>query len=187
MLYLLTGDVQTGKTRWLQQHVERLRTEGITCYGVIAPGDWVESKGPHANADGFEKRGIWNVLLPQGERIRFADRKDIALEQDTFEEGSEAGRIGLGWHISDEALAQVNQHLANLPEAPGKGLLVIDELGRLELVHDCGLTEAVRLLKAGPTAQYQDTLVVARDRLAHLVEEMFADIWGGCERIEPAL
>lgn len=190
MLYVLTGDIQIGKTRWLEEMVVRLRREGVTCYGVVAPGDWVQSAGAHANADGFEKLGIWNVLLPEGERIRFADRKDLAQESGTFQANSEAGRVGLGWHISDEAIAHVNQHFAAIPDMAcsnsGKGLLVVDELGRLELKFDGGLTEAVRLLEAGPTPCIQDALVVVRDTLAPLVEERFAAIWGGCERISPS-
>lgn len=189
MLYLLTGNVQTGKTRWLEQLVERLQGEGVVCYGVIAPGDWVPSSGPHANADGFEKLGIWNVLLPEGERIRFADRKDLAQEAGTFQANSEAGRVGLGWHISDEALARVNQHLAGIPQracaAGERGLLIVDELGRLELKFDGGLTEAVRLLEEGPTSCIQDALVVARDTLAPLVEDRFSTIWGGYKRLFP--
>lgn len=195
MLYILTGDVQIGKTRWLQQLVERLRDEGVTCYGVIAPGDWVASESPHANADGFEKLGIWNVLLPEGERIRFADRKDLAKANGSFDGESEAGRAGLGWHISDDALAKVNEHFATIArqcseaacdhaergESGSRGLLVVDELGRLELQHDGGLTEAVKLLEQGPQGCIQDALVVARDTLAPIVEERFAHIWGGCE------
>lgn len=191
MLYLLTGTIQIGKTRWLERLVQRLQAEGVICYGVVAPGDWVPSDGPQANADGLEKRGIWNVLLPEGERIRFAWRRD--LTPDPQEEAArEADAVGLGWRISDEALAQVNAHFARIGErcaaAPGdqRALLIVDELGRLELHHQGGLTEAVRLLERGPQGCLQDALVVARDTLAPLVEERFAALWGGCERLSPA-
>lgn len=190
MLYLLTGDVQIGKTRWLEGLVRQLDANGIMSFGVVAPGDWVPSNSPHANADGFEKRGIWNVLLPQGERIRFAWRRDLAPEGPSSG-AREADAAGLGWRISDEALAQVNAHFANIGERcptaldSSRVLLVVDELGRLELLHQGGLTEAVRLLERGPQGCMQDALVVARDVLAPLVEERFADRWGGCERIAP--
>lgn len=190
MLYLLTGDVQIGKTRWLERLVHALEGDGVACHGVIAPGDWVPSNGPHANEDGYEKRGIWNVMLPEGERIRFAWRRDLDPQADA-PNARESDAAKLGWRISDAALAQVNAHFARIGErcttAPQheRALLVVDELGRLELLHQGGLTEAVRLLEHGPCGCLQNALVVARDTLAPLVEERFAARWGGCERLEP--
>lgn len=189
MLYLLTGNVQTGKTRWLEDEIARLAETGVTCYGVMAPGDWMPSSGEHADANGFEKRGIWNVLLPDGERIRFADRRDIAEDQGIFKVQSEAGKAGLGWYIHDDAIERVNDHLAGVParvdEDGRRALLVIDELGRLELQHDGGLTEAVALMERGPQGALQDALVVVREELAPIAEERFAATWGGSTRIAP--
>lgn len=189
MLYLLTGDVQIGKSRWLTQLVDELSADDITCYGVLAPGDWVPSTSPKANADGFEKRGIWNVLLPGNERIKFAERKDLAQDHGTFDPESQAEHAGLGWHISEEALNKVNDHFAHIETlcdtATTKGLLVIDELGRLELQHNGGLTEAIRLLERGPFGCIQDALVVSRETLTPIVEDRFSKTWGGCERISP--
>lgn len=78
MLFLLTGEVQIGKTRWLESLVAELGAFGVPCAGVLAPGQWVPSTGPHADANGFEKLGIDNVLLPGGERVPFARRGDLA-------------------------------------------------------------------------------------------------------------
>ena len=36
MLYVLTGDIQTGKTRWLQETIAALEASGVSPYGVIA-------------------------------------------------------------------------------------------------------------------------------------------------------
>ena len=58
MLFLLTGEVQIGKTRWLESLVAELGAFGVPCAGVLAPGQWVPSTGPHADANGFEKLGI---------------------------------------------------------------------------------------------------------------------------------
>lgn len=189
MLYLLTGNVQTGKSRWLQQELARLTEDGVACHGVLAPGDWVPSDGAHADANGFEKLGIWNELLPEGERIRFADRRDIAKEHGLFEAQSEAGKAGLGWYIHDDAIARVNEHLAGIPARvegdDGRALLVIDELGRLELQHDGGLTEAVALMEHGPQGTMRDALVVVREELAPMAEKRFAEKWGGSTRIAP--
>ena len=42
MLYLLTGQVQTGKTRWLQGLVSAYEARGVVVGGVLAPGVWCE-------------------------------------------------------------------------------------------------------------------------------------------------
>ena len=68
MLFLLTGEVQIGKTRWLESLVTELADCGVSCVGVLAPGQWVPAEGEHADANGFEKLGIDNVLLPSGVR-----------------------------------------------------------------------------------------------------------------------
>ena len=190
MLFLLTGDVQIGKTRWLEHLVDELSDAGVPCYGVIAPGIWVESSSAHANEQGFEKLGIDNRLLPSGKTIRFADRVDIARDRGTFDAESEAGKVQLGWHIYDDALAEVNEHLATIPRlccecGDRRGLLVIDELGRLELDHDGGLVEAVRLLEAGPQDCIADALLVVRETLFAKAEQRFAKAWGGAKAIAP--
>ena len=263
MLFLLTGDVQIGKTRWLQALVEHLLGADIVCYGVLAPGIWVlasteetvdqaaaaalsihgqgvpdgkppkktpkklqektpkkSPEKPHplhnlsANgrcasvgqsaAGAFEKLGIDNLLLPQMERISFAMRADLAREQDLFDENAQASHAGLGWHISDQALNTVNQHLASVATLTAnghdktkgtdqqeqyrmerKGVLVIDEVGRLELHHDGGLIEAMRLLERGPVPGMEDALVVVRQTLVEEVAQRFADIWDGAMRINP--
>lgn len=58
----------------------------------------------------------------------------------TYADLSQAGRVGLGWHIDDAAIARVNEHLSSIEKRAEddrrRKLLVIDELGRLELDHD---------------------------------------------------
>lgn len=106
MLFLLTGEVQIGKTRWLESLVTELGAFGVPCAGVLAPGQWVPSMGPRADANGFEKLGIDNVLLPGGERIPFARRGDLARADGTFNEESQAAKAELAWHIDDAAIAR---------------------------------------------------------------------------------
>lgn len=106
MLFLLTGEVQIGKTRWLESLVTELADCGVSCVGVLAPGQWVPSEGEHADANGFEKLGIDNVLLPGGERIPFARRGDLARADGTFNEESQAAKAELAWHIDDAAIAR---------------------------------------------------------------------------------
>ena len=76
MLFLLTGDVQIGKTRWLERLAAELAGDGVPVAGVLAPGVW-RVREPHevpgerglAGEGRFEKLGIDNVLLPGGERV----------------------------------------------------------------------------------------------------------------------
>ena len=121
MLFLLTGDVQIGKTRWLEKLCGDLAAAGVCVAGVIAPGQWVPraegQPGGRHGFDGegrFEKLGIDNVLLPQGERIVFARRRDLAEGDQPFAQGEQAKAAQLAWAISDEAIAQVNDHFAML-------------------------------------------------------------------------
>lgn len=44
MLFVLTGDVQIGKTRWLERLVSDLEERRVISYGVIAPGIWVDRR-----------------------------------------------------------------------------------------------------------------------------------------------
>lgn len=206
MLFLLTGDVQIGKTRWLQRMTAELARDGVAVAGVLAPGVWRE-RAP-AGEGGFEKLGIDNVLLPGGERIGFARRRDLALAEGSFDPTSQSAAAQLAWEISDDAIERVNVHFDELAaEAraqrmlhakppfdracePGqadsaRGLLVVDELGRLELVRDGGLTSAVALLEAGPSARFPHALVVVRDWLCDRARGRFAEAWGDACPIAP--
>ncbi len=231
MLFFLTGEIQTGKTRWLSGLVEELEAAGVRVAGVLAPGVWRErgaeeiaaaARDAHAagggegsNASGrarrsacgggrFEKLGIDNLLLPQRERIAFARRADLAIEEGTHRPGSQSARAGLAWEIDDRAVARVNAHFARLagkradasadPEEGATGpadagadgsLLVVDELGRLELLGGEGLVEAMRLLEAGPSRRFPHALVVVRAGLLEKAHAVFGGIWEGMADIAP--
>lgn len=200
VLYILTGDVQIGKTRWLQALVSDLEARGAVCDGVIAPGVWREDE-----AGGFDKLGIDNELLPTHEVVHFARRDDLARAEGTFNANAQSAKAMLRWHISDEAIWKVNAHFdalieaatepqaADMPECtcvhadPAKRMLIVDELGRLELLRNEGLTSAMELLKRGPEERYECALLVVRDMfdLPHLAEMRFAAAWGGSKRISP--
>ena len=185
MLFILTGDIQIGKTCWLQALVGDLEASGRACAGVLAPGDWLPLGPGEDGRPRFEKLGISNELLPGHERVRFARRRDLAQAEGSYDEASQSAQAKLGWAIDDAAIERVNAHFAQLAEEgaqPAAGLLVVDELGQLELKRGAGLTEAVRLLDAGPTGRFPVAVVVVRDWLAPLARERFAPAWG-----EPAL
>lgn len=188
MLFLLTGEVQIGKTRWLESLVAELGAFGVPCAGVLAPGQWVPSTGPHADANGFEKLGIDNVLLPGGERVPFARRGDLARADGTFDEESQAAKAELAWHIDDAAIDRVNAHFDEITahaSAVAPGLLIVDELGRLEIWRGGGLTSAMALLAQGPTAAFPHALAVVRDYLLDDAEALFAEAWPDRCRISP--
>ena len=257
MLFILTGDVQSGKTRWLERLVAELAADGVESRGVLAPGVWRPRadgddgglRPPGSGEGAYEKLGIDNVLLPQGERLRFARRRDLAERDGQLNPASQSAAAQLAWEIPGESLARVNAHFemlakSTLPEqwtsdgaavstrsgrrAPdaavnfphsekrspdgrpfekaasvsretfvreeGEGgapaparpwLLVVDELGRLELERGCGLTAALDLVERGPVPGCPHALVVVRARLRDRAEERFAAAWGGCEALAP--
>ena len=193
MLFVLTGDVQIGKTRWLAKLVHELEATDATPYGVIAPGVWADRRNEpnpseHVDRNGFEKLGIDNVLLPSHERISFAQRADLAERTGAFDPNSQSAQAQLRWHINDAAIARVNEHFAtiasklNAREAPG--ILTVDELGQLELKRNGGLTEAVALLNAGPFPAAAHALIVVRETLLPSLEGRF-DNWGEKRFIKP--
>lgn len=202
MLFVLTGSVQTGKTRWLEELLGDLQRAGIEPCGVMAPGVWADRRDdpesfPHADANGYEKLGIDNVLLPGDERIAFARRADLAASEGSYDPSSQSGKAKLGWHISDEAINRVNGHLASLratdaigkladetADAPLARFLVIDELGRLELERGEGLTEAIGILEDGPAPDMPHALIVVREMLLPYLEGRFAR-WGEAANVNP--
>lgn len=199
MLFLLTGDVQIGKTRWLENLCASLQAAGTCVAGVVAPGQWAprpegQPGGKHGfdGAGRFEKLGIDNVLLPQGERIEFARRRDLAAGGKAFAEGAQAKAAKLGWAISDTAIAQVNAHFATLAKQAANetrlaphAMLVVDELGRLELLRGCGLTNALAILDAGPTPQFPHAIAVVRETLLDEARRRFEPHWGKVTVIGP--
>ena len=185
MLFFLTGDVQTGKTRWLQQLVDDLRSRGVETYGVLAPGTWIEHRDA-ADAKGrFEKTGIDNLLLPEGRLVPFARRRDLAQDAGSYDSSSQSGRANLAWAIDDQAIELVNGHLANVlartsnDASLSPGLLVIDELGQLELRRGEGLTAAMELIDRGAISALPHALVIVRRQLLDIARERFAQApWG---------
>ena len=164
MLFILTGDIRTGKTTWLEARVRELEAVGVPVRGVLAPGVW--RKG--------EKVEIENVLLPSREHVLLATPAGNGCS------------TGLGWDFDATVLARVNAHLVELAAASGDarpGLLVIDEVGPLELRRGGGLTAALALLDAGPKPAWPHALVVVRAALAEEVAARLRLAWGPAKLI----
>lgn len=187
MLYILTGDIQTGKTRWLTALMDELRNRGAHVYGITAPGVWVEPNDATKASigdDGIarEKVGIDNVLWPQVERIAFARRRDLC---DGNTGHAQSDNAQLGWAIDDAAIERVNEHFDWIGQAAARAsaaerahsLVVVDELGRLELLRGQGLTSALKLLDSGPAGSCEQALIVVREALLEPALERFASSW----------
>ena len=143
--------------------------------------------------------GIDNLLLPGKRKVPFARRRDLAQADGAYDEGSQAARADLKWAIDDAAIDIVNMHLDGFIEGEGvhSGLeerscpaqsrfLVIDELGRLELLAGGGLTSALALLDRGATPMFPHALAVVRESLLDAAFERFAEtLWNGMRAISP--
>lgn len=200
MLFILTAPQQTGKTCWLEALIAELDGYHIPTYGVIAPGRWKYIGEKRV------KLGIDNILLPTHEHFSLATKA-----------AGTSGTSGLGWTFSDTALSQVNAHFHELSHAAdigcfkdyaaaanyrkdsvgsascrnshAGGILIVDELGPLELLHGSGLTEALSVLQQGPRQEPQPlwshAVVVVRPSLVSAVKELLRGSWGTSELIQP--
>ena len=200
MLFILTGNIQTGKTRWLERAINALEQRGIEVCGVIAPGRWIECGGRGARDTGagaggaYEKTGIDNMLLPGRERIVFATRNDAALRAEGYEhagewipQSAEKWKKGL-WQFRDEAVERVNEHFDMLAQRAddASGLLVVDEFGQMELFMGNGLSSAVALIDRGATATFAHAIIVVREQLLDAALARFSQApWNGLEIIYP--
>ncbi len=186
MLVLVTGDRQVGKTRWLERLVEACSRRGIACKGVMTPGVW-QADGQGA----LEKVAIDALLLPEREKIPFAVKRGLPSDVDASTE--QADSVKLGWRIYDEAIAHINRHFDDIA-SQGLGerdLLVIDEIGTLELVFGKGFTSALALLDAPACKAEADqahawrtppaaahAAVVVRPELVEDAKRRLAPVWG---------
>jgi nucleoside-triphosphatase THEP1 len=150
---LLTGERGVGKTGVCQRVVREARERGLACAGVVSPA---------VSEDG-EKTGITLVDVASGEYRPLAVADDLR------------GEVRWGkYRFVPEALewgAQV------LEAATPCDLLVVDELGPLELEAGQGLFGALDALNAGG---FSLALVVVRPEL---VEELKGRLGGRVEQV----
>ena len=144
-LALLTGDSYTGKTRWCFDLLRQARLLGWQVTGVLSPA--VFQNG--------QKVGIDLMNVASGERRRLAVRRDDMSPD--FQ--SPPGFPTLNWRLDPGVLAWGNQILVKMDAG---ALLLIDELGPLELLENYGLTAGVQRIDEGG---YQTACVVVRPGL----------------------
>jgi nucleoside-triphosphatase THEP1 len=147
----LTGPVGVGKTTVAERIVGLARRQGLVCGGLLAPA-LVNSCG--------EKLGIWGVDAGTGDRRPLA-RTDRRLV------GPEVGAYSFDQAALDWALDV-------LEGAVGRcDLLVVDEIGKLELWRDIGLAPIVPRLAAGEAGR---ALVLVRAPLLAELEARLAPV-----------
>jgi len=147
---LLTGPVGVGKTTVAERVVGLLRRQGLTCGGLLAPA----MPSPCG-----QKVGIWGVNLRDGER-RILARTD-----------REMGGPAIGPYSFDAAT--LAWALAAVEDAVGTcDLLVVDEIGKLELWQGIGLAPILAPLAAGRAPL--SLLLVREPLLAELQQRLGA-------------
>lgn len=137
---LLTGEVGVGKTTVAERVVGLARRQGLTYGGLVAPA--MESRCG-------QKVGIWGVDLESGER-RVLARTDRTLDGP-----------GVGPYSFDAAALAWSLHVVERAIG-GSDLVVVDEIGKLELWQDTGLAPVLPRLAAGEANR---ALVLVRDFL----------------------
>ena len=148
---LLTGPVGMGKTTVAARVVGLTRAHGLVCGGLLAPAKF--------NSCG-QKVGIWGIDLLTGERRQLA-ATDRSL-----------GGEMVGPYSFDAAV--VDWACTAIARAAGEcDLLVVDEIGKLELWHGTGLAPVLPLLSRGVS---QRALVLVRDFLLSELQSTLGSI-----------
>lgn len=153
---LLTGPIGVGKTTAAERVIGSARHLGLTCGGLLAPAV--------LNSHG-KKVGIWGVDVCRDER-RILARTDRDLG------GPSTGPYSFDAAALDWALATVERAMrppdpVPVPEHGGAplqacDLVLVDEIGKLELWQGIGLAPILPRLAAG---QARRVLVLVRDSL----------------------
>jgi nucleoside-triphosphatase THEP1 len=139
---LLTGPVGVGKTTVAERVVSLARRQGIVCGGLLTPA--------MKNSCG-QKAGIWGVDLLSSER------RTICVARTDRNLGGPA--LGL-YSFDNEALAWA---ASVVEKAIGAcDLLIVDEIGKLELWRGIGLAPVLPRLALG---EAERSLVLVRDSL----------------------
>ena len=168
-ILLLTGPVGGGKTTVAERVVRLARRQRLACGGLLAPA--------LLDADGH-KVGIWGMDLSSGER-RILARTDRTLGGPrlgpySFDAGALDWAVAVVMGALPSGGARSSPPLAGGPaldpeRSEGEGteggyskLLVVDEIGTLELWYGQGLAPILPRLAAGDAAR---ALVIVRDLL----------------------
>lgn len=154
-LVVVTGGRGAGKTTWCSGLVDEARARGVAVAGVLSP---------HVLDDGV-RVAIELVDVVTGERRRLASGRGAGAPP-----SSHLPRAR--WIFDDDALSWGNAVLDHIP--PEADLLVLDEMGVLELQHGVGLASGLALVDA---RRHRTACVVVRPELV----ERACDRWPWAE------
>jgi len=143
MIYILTGDIRTGKTSALLEWVSnREDVDGVLC------------------PDGENGKRYF---------LKVKSQKEIELEVVPIAIGIESEKmITIGrFHFLKSAFEKANEFLVELGSKSENQYLIIDELGKLELKHKGLHPSAETLIPKYETNKNQDLILVVRDYLVN--------------------
>ncbi|MCX6056078.1 MAG: hypothetical protein NTZ74_14415 [Chloroflexi bacterium] len=138
-IWLITGPREVGKTRFCTHLVTEAQKRGLKIAGVLSPPRWVDG----------QKTAIEIINLSNQEQWVLATRRV----------GDESGMGTEHWVFDPEVTEWGNQVLSH---PHGCDLLIIDELGPLELLHGAGWQKAFSTIN---DRKYQVAVVVIRPEL----------------------
>jgi nucleoside-triphosphatase len=140
-LVLIAGPSGSGKTTCCSEIVSQASDIGLSVGGILCP----------AVFEGETKVGIDQLDISSGERQRLGVRSYDS--NDTT--------VGC-WHMDERVIARGNEILADLKD---EDVIIIDEIGPLELEEGHGYQQALCLLDEG---RYRIAFVVVRPALIPL-------------------
>jgi nucleoside-triphosphatase THEP1 len=138
-LMVVTGEIGAGKTTWCAGLIAHVRQHDIRLAGLLSTAVFVDGT----------KQAIDLVELEHGERRRLANRRPVP----------DTTLPTPGWAFDAATLAWGGEVLAGISAVD---VLIIDELGPLELLHGAGWAAALPLLER---RAYRLACVVVRPRL----------------------
>ena len=141
-LVLITGLRGSGKTTYCAEIASLAINYGFSVGGILCP----------AVIEGKNKVGIDQLNISTGEQRRLGVRSYQSSDN----------TVG-GWCMDETVIAWGNQIIASLEE----DIIIIDELGPLELEHGYGYQEALNLLDE---ERYDITFVVVRPSLLPIAQ-----------------
>jgi len=150
MIYILTGDIRTGKTSALLDWAkDRKDVDGLLC------------------PDGENGKRYF---------LKVKSQKEIELEVVPIAIGIESQKtITIGpFHFLKSAFEKANEFLIALSSKKESQYLIIDELGKLELKHKGLHPSAETLIPKYETNKNQDLILVVRDYLVSDVLKQYS-------------
>jgi nucleoside-triphosphatase THEP1 len=148
---LLTGQVGVGKTTVAMQVISQATKQGVTCGGLLTPAILDSNRN---------KVGIWGVDILTGER-RVMARTDRDLG------GPVIGPYSFEATAFTWATEQLEKAVANCD------LLVVDEIGKLELWYNSGLASFLPILASGGV---ESSLVLVRSSLLMALQKALGTV-----------